>query len=259
MDYWEARVLAVGQCTLWELGPVCLWLKRVSDEFHLAIRRDPTQELRAGLRRQADPPVDLEWQRFAAGASAEALRLLPVMSLRPVVVRPESPFTIPSTTQAMFYVNIPLWFRIESLRAKPVELTTIPSVDLPFSWFGTLTEGELCYALRTSARRALADAPTRVHRAICQVKIRNRSSKPLTFQHICIVTAHLSIFQAAARLWTNPISLTYQGDALEESVVYGKRPTEQAGEVTLLTPASESPSHRLWRRSLDTFVKLGLR
>ena len=257
MKHWDKTTIKPGSCRLWELGPLCLWVLRTTDEWHVAQIREPGQELRTALHEQTEPLKHLTWQRFAASSETEQIRVQPVMSDLPVIVRPDSPFAIPPATQAVFYVNLPICVRIECLRPHPVELMTIPSIELSLSWFGTPVEGELCYGLRTSAQRSLIDIPNRVHRAICQIKIRNRSDDLLPFQRVCLTVSHLDTYLAGGQLWTTPVSLTYSGEEHEQSIVYGRKPAELAGEAKLLVPAREPPGRRLWQRSLDTFFKLG--
>ena len=76
--------------------------------------------------------------------------------------------------------------RVSVGKTKPFVLKEEPTVVLSNTWFGDPMGGELCYALRTSARRSFDTLRKRPNRAICSVLIKNAFSTPLDFQRLCI-------------------------------------------------------------------------
>jgi hypothetical protein len=83
----------------------------------------------------------------------------------------------------------------------------------PNTWFGTPMEGELCYALRSRARREREDVEAEPWRAICPVRVRNQSKELLKFERLCLRVQYLMLFQDEREgLWASESGVTYRGD-----------------------------------------------
>jgi len=211
MRVWKPRALKPGQVLHWQIGPLKIWIRRTQDELHLAKERAVEDEETLVVGEAATESEEkLEWDRWVVGEADRAVQFVPVMPDRPVIVRPESDFIIPAGGEAAFFVSIPVWIRISIVGQKPVTLREVPTVVLSKSWFGGPASGELCYALKTKARRSLETLPIRPHRVICPV--RNFAREELDFKRLCLHVEHLKIFGSKTHLWTNQVEVTYRGE-----------------------------------------------
>ncbi len=90
------------------VGPLAIWLRGVKNELWVshacAAPWEPApEELRDGA----------EWSRWAMREGEHRLRVLPVFPDRPLVVKPEHPFTLLRRARARVYMRVPLWVRLE--------------------------------------------------------------------------------------------------------------------------------------------------
>lgn len=220
MDIWRPTRIGVNEVVRRTIGPLALWLRRITGEWHLATQRIPEDD--AGPAKAIAEPPEGEWLRWAAGDETSMFRLYPLMPDLPVVIRPESAFAVPPTRQAMLFVSIPIWVRITAGAETRFVLREEATVALPRTWFGEYDAGELCYMLRTRARRTLAAADVRPHRAICPVRVANGWTAPLEFDRLCIHAAHLAVYTAQDQLWTNEVRVTFRGPDAPSQVDYAE-------------------------------------
>ena len=161
MELWTPHKIIPDECCLAVVGPLQLWLRLAEDELRIAARRLDENEAREAsplATIEDSPPEDLDWGRWVIGDTADTLQLSPAMPDRPVVVRPEMPVKIPPAREALFFVSIPIWVRINAGSGDLLKLCEHPSLVLSNTWFGDPMSGELCYALWSRARRVIADA-----------------------------------------------------------------------------------------------------
>ncbi len=210
-DLWRPTRVGVGEVVRRQVGPLTLWLRRTADEWHLATRRGIETESGNGPAPDEAEPEDNAWLRWTVGDETSMFRLLPTMPDRPVVVRPESPVAVPPSREALLLVSIPVWVRITAGAEQRFVLREEPSAFMSPTWFGDPLSGELCYALRTRARRSVTPADARAHRAVCPVRVHNGWSAPLQFDRLCIPVDHLSVYTSATQLWTNEVQVTFRG------------------------------------------------
>ncbi len=221
MDIWRPTRVGVNEMVLRRIGPLTLWLKRITGEWHLATRRLPEDDALAESAGEAVPePAADEWLRWAAGSETSMFRLFPLMPDLPVILRPESVFAVPPNRQAMLFVSIPIWVRITAGAEQRFVLREEPTVELRRTWFGEHDEGELCYMLRTRARRTVAPEDVQPHRAICPVRVANGWTAPLEFDRLCVHAAHLAVYTAQDQLWTNEVRVTFRGPDVPSQVDY---------------------------------------
>lgn len=138
-----------------------------------------------------------------------------------------------------------------------VQLCEQPSVLLSNIWFGDPMSGDLCYSLRTRARREIANWQTEPHRAVCPVTIRNAANTQLDVERFCVHAVHLSVFAGASRLWTNGVKITFKGEAEVSQLEYADKPPgyEEVGEV--LSKPRTLIKKTLLKRSLGGFGLFG--
>ena len=152
----------------------------------------------------------------------------------------------------MFYVTIPVWVRVAVGEHAQVTLCEEPTVILSHSWFGAPTAGELCYSLRTSARRTLDTLGRRPHGAVCPVRVQNDAATQLDFQRLCVQTNHLKIYAGRDHMWTNEVKVTYKGEDTPSQIDFAQRsPTgDDVGE--LITEARAPLTRGFVQKGFDT-------
>lgn len=224
MDVWKPSRIDKGQCLHWQVGPLRLWVQRTDVEWQLAFERKPEEEdgLAAGV--PSEITAELDWKRWAAGEESNVVQIVPVMPDRPLIVRPESPLKIPEGNHALFYVTVPVWVRVTVGEAQQVSLCEEPTAILSHSWFGEPIAGELCYSLRTTARRTLETLGNRPNRAICPVHIKNDATGQLDFQRLCVRVSHLNCYAGKEHLWTSEVDVAYKGEEQLAQIDYSEGP-----------------------------------
>ena len=260
MDLWEPHRIEQDQCLEAQVGPLQLWIRRSGDEIHIASkhRKDSESSTKATALRVASErkPAGLDWGRWVCGNCGQVL-LTPTTPDRPVVVRPEVPLKIPTGQEALFFVGVPVWVRITAGDAQKIQLCEEPSVSPSGIWFGDPMSGDLCYSLRSRARRELTDSQAEPHRAVCPVTIRNAAVTQVEIERFCVHTAHLSIYSERLRLWTNGVKITFKGDAEVSQLEYSEKPPpyEAVGEV--LSKPRTLVKKKLLKKSLGSFGFFG--
>jgi len=255
-DLWTPRPVEPGRCYHWQIGPLDLWIEHSGGEWRIA-SATAGEDGRVGVAELAEKPPDIEWRRWSADVDAPQVALMPVFPDRSVIVRPDEKLSIMPKNEALFFVSVPVWIRVLVGKKEPVALCEEPSVVLSKSWFGTPTEGESCYALRTAAQRVVDDLPCEPHRAVCPVRIRNGWSESLLFERFCLRVRHLAIFAGAEHMWATQCNVKYHGGGAKSGIVYGKnapdfdRADKAVGEAR--QPAGKGFFLRTFDSSADAF------
>lgn len=261
METWKPRELDHDRPLYWRIGPLKLWVQRTADEWMVAVDREPEDENGLQVAEAVAKPEELEWNRWAALGDSQLVRLLPVTPDRPVVVRPESPVKFPPQAEALFYARIPLWVRVVVGTEGEVVLCEEPSLILSNSWFGDPMRGELCYSMRTSARRSLAGLPARPHRAVCPILISNRAQDQLDFERICLRVNHLNIYGSDSGLWTSEAKVTFRGEDQESRIDLEDQPPrtpDSPAALALLTKARDPARQSVFSRSFMSLKRFSL-
>lgn len=257
MQLWEPIEIESGRCLHWQIGPFRLWVARRGDEWHTAVDRVPS-ETQLITAREVSYPDHLAWKRLADTGGRNVIRLLPKLPDRAVIVRPDSPFTFAPGSEATFFISIPVWISVTTGDPFTQELLCEPTHLLSNTWFGDSMDGELCYALRTTARRAVVELRTWAHLAACPMRIHNQSSSLLEFQRLCLRVKHASIY-AADRLWTSQINVTSRGDDQHTRIDYMDGAPPMCTEGERLQPAREPTRRGLIQKSfgdLRSFIRM---
>lgn len=242
---WGEHPLEAGETLALELGPLRVRVRSTGDEIWLD--HDPGGRRREARRPGSRPDGEEDWIRWPVPETAEAVRLVPRFPPRPVVAEPDRSFRLLPRTRARIFVRVPLWVRVEAGAGDPRPLTEVPSVVLSDTWWGGFTDGELCYWLRTTARRRVPPDVHRPHLAVCPLELRNRSDEELPVERIVLRVAHLSLFARDDHLWADETRVHYRGpEEPSEIEVSGARPEEAADAVRVADPR-EPPPHRGFR------------
>jgi hypothetical protein len=251
MELWQPHRIGHGQCLEAQVGPLQIWLRRKGDELHIAVERQTDSEDLTNIivpkLLDGEEPAGLDWGRWVYDKCKEIV-LTPVTPDRPVVVRPEVPVKIPPGQQALFFVSIPLWIRISVGDGDRIQLCEKPSVKLSNIWFGDPMSGDLCYSLRSRARREISDSQVEPHRAVCPVTIRNTAINQVEIERFCLDVEHLSICLGVSRLWTNGVQINFKGEDEISLLEYSKKPpTYEAIEKILSEPRTPAQKSLLKR------------
>jgi hypothetical protein len=259
-SWWGEFELDSGEVRFWRIGPLELWLERQAGTWQVSYRRrggamesaievaSPGVPLPDDAR--ASGGADLVTTRHGFGRTAASVRLEPRAADRALVVDPARPFVLAPGEQVTVFVSLPLWLRI-TVGDRHVELDELPIHRPSDTWFGPSTRiGELCYAVRTSARLALDELPRRPHRAIAVVRIQNRASTRLPLARLRVPAPLLSIYGAAGgHLWTEALTLERQEDGEVAAVRLGDGPPPEATGVRRLGEARRRAARGLLESS----------
>jgi hypothetical protein len=254
---WESLELAHEGIWCGRFGGTCLWLKRREDELHVAAQREQDQIPPSQALAPGQPPDDetLAWRRWVISQKANRLRLAPAMPDRSVVVRPEQPVTLPPKVKAEFFVRVPLWLRLLVSRDGDQEsvLCEEPALTLSNTWFGDTMSGELCYSMKTTARRHVEPDSLAPYRAICPVTVTNDSNEDLLIERICVRVAHLRIYEADGILWTGRVSAGFHGADHASKLTYHRSAPSHAPGARQITEERQPANQSVFRR---TFLSL---
>jgi len=257
MDVWKSQKIVSDQCMQGQIGPLRLWLKQADDELRIAVERiediKDILETRVFEPVKGSEPEDLDWGRWVVGTNADTIKLMPLTPDRPLVVRPEVPLKIPTNHEALFFVSFPIWVRIVTDKPRQLNLCEVPSVVLSNIWFGDPMSGELCYSLRSRARRKINNSEPSPHRAICPVRIRNSSMRQLDVERFCVHVEHLKIYDGIEKLWTNEISITFKGESEVSQVQYAQSPPSFEPVKNVVSEARIPLKKPLLKKSLSKF------
>ncbi len=209
---WLSIRIAENQAAVWSVENITVFAQRVLGDWMLARDENPDLLIEREARQISWLPLHLDWKRWALEREASEIRFWPAFPDRPLVVKTRMPVIVPPHSSVDLYVNLPVWLEVSVAQNDSFyTLDTIAPAKLSNTWYGTHFEGQLCYAVKSRARRSLDDLPEEPLRAVCPLKIRNRSQDSLPVEKIRIHPDHLYLYQSRNRLWTNPVVATFEG------------------------------------------------
>jgi hypothetical protein len=261
MDIWDEHKIEQGVCYKTNIGPLTIFVRKIEDEIQIADLRKGG--IPAGANGESvfepfdDVPEDVHWTRYISESKTDAIRVFPVMPDRAVLVRPEQPLKLPPGRKATFYVRIPVWVKISIPDAAETMLCEIPTVEQSNIWAGDPISGELCYSLRTKARRKFIDYAPMPHRVICPILIQNKSKEIVDIERICVQSQHLNIYSAESLMWTNDIEILYQSEDNTGTINYSNKPSELRPDARVLSMARMPKKKTLLKRGLNGFKIFG--
>jgi hypothetical protein len=113
----------------------------------------------------------------------------------------------------------------------------------------------LCYAIKSRARREGPPSGAGTgSRAICKIRIHNKSAEQLHCSRFCLRLNHCHLWQSGQALWTSPVSIAYNGSEQLSSVDYSDKAPVDLQDVVKIVEAEDPPITGLIRR---TFATLG--
>ncbi|QBG48400.1 hypothetical protein EGM51_13730 [Verrucomicrobia bacterium S94] len=209
---WETHTLLEGETLVCCVGPLTLRIHRKRKDWYVSHEQEmQIDDQRCSLEILREPMNrGFEWSRWILDEAMDCVRLEPSLPDRSIIVRPEMLMTVMPKQTVEFYIGLPLWLSI-SFGSAGKTAVEVPTYTLSNSWFGSFTEGELCYALKTTARLHLAELSNSAHRVVFPLNVKNLSKETLAFERICIRPQHLNIYQGSERLWTGRGRVSYRG------------------------------------------------
>ena len=253
MKIWNSFQVTDSSCYLRQIGSLKIWIRRSDDEWMVASRDNPDQIERTDAAVCENVPENVEWNRYVLSGNSKTVELSPVTPDRSVVVRPESVLKIESGARALFYVLVPVWVNVIVGTQRKHPLDQLPAKVLSNTWFGEPHEGELCYYLKTWAKRSLDGLVPRPHQVVCPVYIKNGSSSELLFNRLCIRTGFLSIYQGASWLWTNKIFVQFRGVNQTSKIKYDNEIPDFEPDCHLVGMPRQKPLREFSIKSFDNF------
>lgn len=241
--WWGESELQSGSTGRWRIGPLELFVRRDASEWMIArLRaggaRDSTVEFESDC--EDGIPDGAPVSRYAMRTTGSRLRLLPRLADRAVVVKPESPVSVPRGEAVTFYVGSPLWVEIAD-GEHDTTLLDEPVLQPSDTWAGPNTrEGLLCYGSRSHARRRLEDCTVQPHRAITRVDIENGGGDPLLIEQLQLPAPMLAVYaDAGGVLFTESIALTRERSDTEAELVIGTADEEDGTPLQRLSEPRE--------------------
>lgn len=254
-DWWGDFEFKSYARRYWRLGPLHLWIARLTSEWQVAYRwsPDPLDEA-VELIDDAEIPSDLELRRYLFSSGGRTLRMLPRVADRPFVTRPEMPVIIPAGERATLYTATPMW--VELAAGDPLRMfAEIPIWQSSSTWFGDdLSEGTLCYATRTRARLEPTDL-RRGQRISTAVFVTNQHAEPLQIERLALPLPQMSIFLGEdGRLWTESASVAYNPNVKAPARI-GHAPPAEAGQTTRVSGSRQDPRANVLARAFSAAIK----
>lgn len=240
---WGRHPLPTDETLTVAVGPLLLRARARPDEIWLA--HVPGDGTRSGRRAEGPPSGEGEWVRWPVSEAPKEIALAPLFPPRAVVAEPGPAFRLLPRGRARIYVRVPLWARVDAILgdAAARRLTEVPTVVLSDTWWGGVTEGELCYWLATTARRRVPFEVFQPHLVVCPLELSNRSDEELPVEKLVLRVAYLSLFSDQGRLWADETRVRYQGPAAGSEIeVAGTAPPEAPAAVRVAEPRVRAPA-----------------
>ena len=113
--------------------------------------------------------------------------------------------------------------------------------------------GELCYSLKTRARRKIDGTEIQSWRAICPVKIKNSATTQLEVQRICVDSSYLNIYECSKQPWADTVEIIFRGDEDASETNYSAKAPEFEGVGRILSKARKPFRQTLLHKGIVSF------
>jgi hypothetical protein len=247
---WDEIEIPQKTCVAWHFPSRSIWVERVESEWHvLSLPGDPSlAEARSGPVVRARKPTSSQWRHYLHRETG-AVRPAPVLPDRPVVVRPDRWLTLLPGQSTVFFLELPLWFRLSTTGPHAARVFEEPLGVLTRTWFGDAITGELCWGLATRLHHSLESVDLQAARAVCPLTIENDSDTDLVFEKICLHVENLSLYRGPHRLWTNSLRAVFKGPDQATQIEISPEPPTHEGNLVLLSPARQQVTGWSFRRT----------
>ncbi len=247
---WGERRVPNGTRSRFKLGPLWLEIANVGLEWHVAARSGAQGEdhgLSVEEPAGDEPaPEGMLTTRYGVGDTGDSLRLTPQLADKPIVARPEAPYVVAAGGKVEVHVSHPLWVRVEVGRAR-VKLCELPAREPRQTWFGSPTDGHLCYALHTSLRQRIEELEQVPYRGATTVTVHNEAQTPLSIDRLRIPVTALALYHVEGRLVTSSMTLhRTSGDEAAVMRIVDKPPSGAELLTAARSPQTDGPVERVF-------------
>jgi hypothetical protein len=253
---WQKHKFEENKIYTAKIGFTRFWVEKQQKIWRIAYRNEEEQKpsLNDSLEEVSSLPDNISWNQFIADKQ-NTIQFAPSLPDRPVVIKPEIPFTIMAGTSLNIYIKIPLWIWLYSSSVKPENLLyEIVSTELSSTWFGDPTSGELAYSIQSGIVQNLTEISLAPNEAVCPIQIRNESLSILHFQRLSIDVTQLNIYANQNMICTNEVKVRFRGEEQNTEVqIIQSNPSFQE-DLKLIGNARNLPDKSLFRRSFY-FIK----
>ena len=247
---WDRIDISVRQCVAWRFPARSIWVERVDNEWHVlslspagwrgSIRREP-------VARSQKPESSL-WRHYLH-KEIGPVQPVPVLPDKPVVVRPDRALTLLPGQAALFFLEIPVWFRLCTTVPRQLKIFEEAVMVLTKTWFGDPITGELCYGLATRLHQGIDSVEPSAYLAVCPLAITNDSDTDLKFEKICLHVENLSVFRSPRRLWTNKLNVVFHGPEQATQIEIDRGPPEYEKGLALFSEARQQTAGWNFRKT----------
>jgi hypothetical protein len=258
--WWGKFSLSEDQAGMWRIGPCKFWVERLSNEWRITcLNNDDPLEDTFEMKLPVSPPAEYEsaakTTRFGMSKPAEHVIITPALADRSVVIRPEIPFYILQGQKVDFFVDSPLWVKIE-VGEHRVLLQNFPVYQPSDTWFGPSTmEGEFCYANRVRGRLKLEEIIFRPHRAVTVVHLRNRSEKSVFLERLSLPVPNLALYEDKdGYLWTQSVALEIMAGDKPSSLRFNQKAPSESQGAKLVCGPRQKPEENIMTRVMHYLI-----
>ncbi len=237
---WEPVEIPQKKCAEWKFPQRRIWVERIETEWHVLSlpHSQRAGEAQCAFMPRTAKPTSSEWRHYLH-RDGGPIQPSPVLPDRPVVVRPDRALTLLPGQSTIFFLQLPVWFRLSTSGYRPSRIFEEPLGALSRTWFGDPLTGELCWGLATRLHHNVDSLEPSADTAVCPLMIENESSTDLAFEKICLHVENLNVFRGRIRLWTNSLHALFRGpeQATQIEIVHTPPEYEQG-----LVPVSDARS-----------------
>lgn len=237
---WDEWDLGHKRTAVWTFPERRIYVERVEQEWHVLSVQGPTaaREASRTFIERSRKPVSSEWRHYLSREHG-TVRPRPVLPDRAIVAKPDRSLTLLAGESAQFFLEIPVWFRLNAGTEREVQVFEEPIVVLSNTWFGDPVNGELCYSLASRLHQSMASIVPAAWRAVCPLAVTNDAAVDLAFERICLHVRNLAVFRGAERLWTNGLSVLFRGADQASHIQLSSGPPEFEPNLVSAAPARE--------------------
>ncbi len=238
ISVWDPVQIPQKRCAMWRFPRRSIWVERIETEWHVLSLLEKRDEGRArcGIVTRSEKPASSKWRHYLHRDSG-TIQPSPVLPDRPVVMKPDRALTLLPGQSTIFFLELPVWFRLSTSGYRPAKVFEEPLTVLTRTWFGDPVTGELCWGLATRLHHSIESVDTTADRAVCPLMIENDSESDLEFQKICLHVENLSIFRGERHLWTNSLHVVFKGPDQATQIEIVRTPPGFEEAMVLLSEA----------------------
>ncbi len=247
---WDEVAIPQKKCSAWHFPHRSIWVERIESEWHvLSMPGDGSlPDARSGLVARARKPTSSLWRHYLHGETGP-VRPAPVLPDRPVVVRPDRTLILLPGQSTVFFLELPVWFRLSTTGSRSTRIFEEPLSVLTRTWFGDAVTGELCWGLDTRLHHSLDSVRPMAAQAVCPIVIENDSDTDLAFEKVCLHVENLSLFRGPLRLWANSLRAVFKGADQATQIEISPEPPGHEQDLAPISPARQQVAGWSFRRT----------